>query len=221
MTPTATVRTPNLSVEAWAEAALDAIASGGLDAVAVEPLARQLGVTKGSFYWHFTNREALIKAALERWEQHQSGGPIERAELLPNPRDRLHALLREVANTDSRSERVLLILVASDHELARSCEKRVSARWRAYVGSCYQALGYSESEARQRASIAYATFVGNVLLRRDNPAALPVGDEFHDYLRLTIRSLIPAVTPSESAASAARANEARGSVIPLSAEVLS
>ena len=54
--------------EQWAEAALGAIATGGIKAVAVEPLAARLGVTKGSFYWHFADRRALIDAALERWE---------------------------------------------------------------------------------------------------------------------------------------------------------
>ena len=45
-----------LTAEDWARAALEAIAEDGVTAVAVEPLARSLGVTKGSFYWHFANR---------------------------------------------------------------------------------------------------------------------------------------------------------------------
>ena len=53
-----------LSADDWALAALDVIAEQGLAAVAVEPLARRLGVTKGSFYWHFPSREALLVAAL-------------------------------------------------------------------------------------------------------------------------------------------------------------
>src|SRR3954453_2205160 len=53
----------------WAQAALDALAQGGLAAVAVEPLAKALGTTKGSFYWHFADRNGLIAAALARWEQ--------------------------------------------------------------------------------------------------------------------------------------------------------
>ena len=46
-------RNGRLSAEDWAQAALDLIAEQGVAAVAVEPLARRLGVTKGSFYWHF------------------------------------------------------------------------------------------------------------------------------------------------------------------------
>src|SRR5262249_19065938 len=53
----------------WIPAALGAIADGGLAAVAVEPLAGRLGATKGSFYWHFENRDALLEAAIRRWEK--------------------------------------------------------------------------------------------------------------------------------------------------------
>src|SRR5690606_41191321 len=67
-TPPKTERPARLRAEDWAVAALDVIAEQGLAAVAVEPLARRLGVTKGSFYWHFPSREALLVAALERWE---------------------------------------------------------------------------------------------------------------------------------------------------------
>src|SRR5689334_11922394 len=65
----AAVPKTSLTAEDWADAALDALATGGLEAVAVEALARRLKVTKGSFYWHFGNRDELIKAALEAWER--------------------------------------------------------------------------------------------------------------------------------------------------------
>src|SRR6266851_4133119 len=58
-----------LTADDWAAAALSAIAESGLSAVAVEPLAVRLGTTKGSFYWHFASRAALLEAALSRWER--------------------------------------------------------------------------------------------------------------------------------------------------------
>src|SRR5215469_2740591 len=58
-----------LTRDDWITAALAAIADGGLAAVGVEPLAVRLGATKGSFYWHFENRDALLGAAIRRWEK--------------------------------------------------------------------------------------------------------------------------------------------------------
>src|SRR5690606_17996288 len=65
----APARGHRLSAADWAQAALDVIAEQGVSAVAVEPLARRLGVTKGSFYWHFPSRDTLLQAALDRWEE--------------------------------------------------------------------------------------------------------------------------------------------------------
>src|SRR5262249_12760744 len=58
-----------LTRDDWITAALAAIADGGLAAIGVEPLAARLGATKGSFYWHFENRDALLEAAIARWEK--------------------------------------------------------------------------------------------------------------------------------------------------------
>ena len=87
-----------LSAEDWALAALDVIAEQGLAAVAVEPLARRLGVTKGSFYWHFPSREALLVAALERWEKTEQETVFGKMEAVSDPRVRLRELFQVVAH---------------------------------------------------------------------------------------------------------------------------
>src|SRR3954453_20515689 len=56
-----------LDAQAWMAAGFEALAAGGIDAVRVEPLAKALEITKGSFYWHFAYRPALIDAMLESW----------------------------------------------------------------------------------------------------------------------------------------------------------
>src|SRR6187551_1541614 len=90
--------TGRLSAEDWAQAALDLIAEQGVAAVAVEPLARRLGVTKGSFYWHFPSREALLVAALERWEKMEQELLFGELEPITDPRARLRALFGLVAH---------------------------------------------------------------------------------------------------------------------------
>ena len=59
-----------LSAGDWEQQALEMIAEKGIRAVAVESLARRMGVTKGSFYWHFPNRDSLLEQSLLRWEKH-------------------------------------------------------------------------------------------------------------------------------------------------------
>src|ERR1700742_4739367 len=83
-----------LSAADWEQAALDLIAEQGVAAVAVEALARQLGVTKGSFYWHFPNREALLKGALDRWEKQDTENLFDQVEPIADPRARLCELFR-------------------------------------------------------------------------------------------------------------------------------
>ena len=58
-----------LSREAWAAAGLRALTDGGVAAVAVEPLAASLGTTKGSFYWHFSDREELVREVRARLQR--------------------------------------------------------------------------------------------------------------------------------------------------------
>src|SRR3546814_20952861 len=90
-------RKGRLSAEDWAQAALDLIAENGVAAVAVEPLARRLGVTKGRFYWHFPSRDALLQAALERWESVEPEAVFGTLETIPAPRERLRNLFQLVA----------------------------------------------------------------------------------------------------------------------------
>jgi AcrR family transcriptional regulator len=83
-----------LSAADWEQAALDLIAAQGVGAVAVEALARRLGVTKGSFYWHFPTREALLKVALERWERQDTDNVLGQVEPIADARARLSELFR-------------------------------------------------------------------------------------------------------------------------------
>src|SRR5689334_18372534 len=81
-----------VGAEDWIEAALAALRAEGPAAVAVERLAQRLGVTKGSFYWHFTNRDALLQAALTRWEARDTTELLQGLRSVRDPRLRLQAL---------------------------------------------------------------------------------------------------------------------------------
>jgi AcrR family transcriptional regulator len=185
----------SLNARDWAAAALDAVAAGGLDAVAVEPLARRLGVTKGSFYWHFQNREALVKAALALWEQRETVDVVSGLDQEPDPYQRIVNLFKR-ANSSYKAGRLYLALAAaSDDVRVNEVVQRVSARRLAYLEKCYRALGMDAEQAPLWATFAYATFIGNQQVHRDTPQSFPAGPRFREYFKLMLRTLIPAARP--------------------------
>ncbi|NER97899.1 MAG: TetR/AcrR family transcriptional regulator, partial [Symploca sp. SIO1B1] len=72
----------NLTRLDWIEQGLKTLAETGVETVRVEPLAKVLGVTKGSFYWHFKNREDFLEAILQEWVNWQTNSIIEQVEAL-------------------------------------------------------------------------------------------------------------------------------------------
>lgn len=150
-----------LDAAAWSEAALDALAVRGIDGVRVEVLATALGVTKGSFYWHFKDRDALFERMLADWRKRATLRLIERLDRgNPLPADRLRRLLR-LPITGERSAR------AADVELAVRLWGRRDPRARAaleevdglrlrYIAGLIEQHGAAPDEANARAVIAYA-----------------------------------------------------------------
>src|SRR5260370_39326153 len=72
----APTRTPR---RRWIDEGLRALAAGGQDAVRIEPLAKALGVTRGGFYWHFEDREALLTETLDTWNARAPPGRSSRS----------------------------------------------------------------------------------------------------------------------------------------------
>ena len=180
-----------LTADDWADAALDAIAEGGLDAVAVERLARRLGVTKGSFYWHFSNRKALLKAALKRWERQQTDDVIARAAMETDGAARIDRLFRGADGSKRAGQLYLAFAAVAKEPLVGAVVRRVNQRRIDFMVENYQALGLEAREARQRAVLSYSVYLGTLQLRRDAPELVPSGPEFHDYMDYIREVLIP------------------------------
>lgn len=181
----------SLSREAWGEAALEALAVGGLEAVAVEPLARRLGVTKGSFYWHFPSREALLREALALWEKRETVDVRAGVDELADPYERIVRLFKQ-GNASYKAGRLYLALAAStDDPVVGEVVRRVSSNRLAFLHRCYLDLGLSASEAHLWSTFAYATFIGNQQVHRDTPEQFPAGEDFRAYFKLMLKTLIP------------------------------
>jgi AcrR family transcriptional regulator len=184
-------RGPRLSAEDWARAALDQIAEEGVNAVAVEPLARRLGVTKGSFYWHFPSREALLKAALERWEQIELEEVFARIEAIAEPRERMRELFRRTAHEVKSHVIYSELLKALDHPVVQPVMQRVSKRRLDYLMLAFRQLGLGRAEAQHRARLTYAAYVGFLQLSLQLGQPRLHHDEFDAYVEHVTSTLIP------------------------------
>ncbi len=184
-------RVGRLSADDWAQGALDLIAESGVSAVAVEPLARRLGVTKGSFYWHFPAREALLVAALERWEKHEQEAVFGQLEAIPEPGQRLRALFQLVAHEFKSHIIYSELLKALDHAAVQPVIERVSKRRMDYLTASFRQTGLNRSQAQHRARLAYAAYVGFLQLNLQLQQQRLQHDEFEAYVEHVMATLIP------------------------------
>ncbi|MEZ0472322.1 TetR/AcrR family transcriptional regulator [Luteimonas salinilitoris] len=190
-TPKPPERSGRLSAEDWAQAALDLIAEQGVAAVAVEPLARRLGVTKGSFYWHFPSRDALLQAALERWENVEQEAVFGELEKISDPHERLRALIHMVAHEIKSHVIYSAMLQALDHPIVQPVIGRVSERRLEYLTASFRQVGFGRSAAQHRARLAYTAYVGFLQLSLQLPQSRLDHDTFDEYIEHVMATLIP------------------------------
>ena len=164
-----------LTRAAWATAGLRALSTEGVAAVAVEPLAAALGTTKGSFYWHFSDREELVRAALELWELEQTSAVIEQLGTLHDPRERLRVLLTLVLTHGDGPDPVAQLFRDIAHPEVAAAVRRVTARRIDFVTEELERGGMPRAEARRRATVAVAAYVGWWQLHAVLPEDAPVG----------------------------------------------
>lgn len=191
--PTRQERAGRLSAEDWAQGALDCLAESGVTGVAVEPLARRLGVTKGSFYWHFPSRDALLAAALERWERVELEEVFARLEGIEDPRERLTQLFLRVAHEAKSHIIYSELLKALDHPVVQPVMQRVSKRRMDYLQLAFRQVGMGRAEALSRARLTYSAYVGFLQLSLQLRQPRMALDEFEDYVGHVISTLIPSV----------------------------
>ncbi len=186
----------SLSPSDWMEEALDALARGGLTAVAVEPLAKSLKTTKGSFYWHFADRNALLVATLELWERRDTDRVIADLDETQEALGRLRSLLRLTFTSigdgsASGGGTVELALQASAaHPLVANVLRRVTKRRLDVVTKLYVELGLSPARARQRALLAYTAYLGHAQLAHATPDLLPGGRALDNHVDQVVEMLV-------------------------------
>jgi AcrR family transcriptional regulator len=161
-----TPRRPRLTPDDWIAAALQALAEGGVPAVAVDRLARALGATRGSFYWHFKDRRELVERVLERWERENTTELIPPAEAIADPAERLRHLFREVYETPADPVEVALAW-AVDEPLVAAAVARVTQARLDFLRRIFVELDLPGDDVEARAWLAYGFYVGHHQLGRN------------------------------------------------------
>ena len=189
--------TARLSAQDWIDAATDALRRG-VAAVAVEPLAASLGVTRGSFYAHFDSRDDLLRAALERWRSSEMAEPQDLD--VSDPRDRLARHLEHMFGDHTSGEIHAQLCAAAEDPIVGPVHVELALAKTAKLADLYHQAGLVPGSARTRAVVTYTAYIGfwravTALPNIAEAQALGASPEMFDgYLDHVMDLLIPPPT---------------------------
>ncbi len=166
----------SLTPETWIEAAIEVLVDQGIDHVRVDVLAQQLGVTRGSFYWHFRDREDLLRKVLQTWHQRSTEQLTRRLQTArADPVDQLRDVISlpfrgRAAVRGARIELAIRAWARRDDATRRAVDESDANRM-AYIAQIFSSLGFAPGEARSRAFLLYAYVVAESLLSGQGSAS--------------------------------------------------
>ena len=180
-----------LSAGDWEQQALVLIAEKGIRAVAVESLAIRMGVTKGSFYWHFQNRDSLLEQSLIRWEKHDAANLQKSLSAIDDPRERLRSFFRSSGREQLTHNVYSSLCNASDHPQVEPLLERVAERRMKHIEKAFEEIGFDPQEASHRARLTYSAYLGFLQLQQQHQTPSLSSEEFEAYMTHVIATLIP------------------------------
>jgi AcrR family transcriptional regulator len=157
-----------LSAKDWLDQGLKVLAKKGFTALKAEPMAKAMGVSRGSFYWHFTDIGAFHTELLSRWRKVAAEQVITGVEAAANDQPPLAVLLRRTFAGRLALEKAVRSWAASDAG-ARNAVQAIDRRRLDYVANLIAAEGLTLEAAQARAQILYWAFLGFALSDRALP----------------------------------------------------
>ena len=155
----------------WIEGAFEALAEEGLPGMRVEALAKRFGVTKGSFYWHFKDRQDLYGAMLQTWKEGRIRD-IDKQSAIPagNEGEQLEQII-DVYSANRNRKGIAIELAVRDwarrDPLASAVVEEVDSYRLESARKLFVATGLSDSEAKSRSLLLYAYVFGQSLMAYD------------------------------------------------------
>lgn len=156
------------SREVWLAAAKRAFLDTGLDAVKIQPLAAQLGLSRTSFYWFFKDRNALLDALLEDWEAKNTGAFVDACGAYAETIAEAILNLIVVFQDDALFEPQLDFAVRSWAHQSGAVAARVNAadeRRLAAIRNMFTRFGFPDDAADVRARAVYLTQIGYIAMQ--------------------------------------------------------
>ena len=151
-----------LSADDWIDAGLKALARDGFTALKADVIARKLSVSRGSFYWHFTDVAGLEKAVMQRWRDVMAEAVIRELKKIKPASARLSHLLRRALGAAPALEIAMRAWASSDPR-ARAMVRTVDKRRLAYIAQMLRDGGVAADHVQPRAQIIYWAYLGFVL----------------------------------------------------------
>jgi AcrR family transcriptional regulator len=154
----------DLTRQNWIDQGSKVLAESGVASVRVEPLAKQMGVTKGSFYWHFKNRADLLEAILQEWITAETNSIIERVDKIEGDATaRLLHLFELAIEDDGQVENAIRAWSANDEKIAEILSQ-VDQRRINYTRDLFVEVGFAPFEAVVRARMIYFFLIGESIV---------------------------------------------------------
>jgi AcrR family transcriptional regulator len=165
-----TSMTDQLSAGDWLDQGLKTLAKSGFTALKAEPLAKAMGVSRGSFYWHFADVGVYHAALLKHWRDVATEQVIANLEEISKDRDALSLLLRRAFSSTPALENAVRTWASVD-PAARAAVQAIDQRRLGYIEILLKQSGLPDDAARARAQILYWAFVGFALSDKPLPPA--------------------------------------------------
>jgi AcrR family transcriptional regulator len=156
--------TERLTAQDWIDFALTTLARQGFGALKADVLARQLGISRGSFYWHFTDLARFHTLVIEHWKQKATEAIITDIERYTAPEERLDALLGHAFGHGGSLEIRMRTWAENNGEAARAVGD-IDRRRREYIKQLLVQAGVAPTLAETRAQLLYWTYLGAALSR--------------------------------------------------------
>ncbi|GKQ53987.1 TetR/AcrR family transcriptional regulator [Bradyrhizobium sp. Ce-3] len=160
--------TEQLSARDWLDQGLKTLARRGFTALKAEPLAKAMGVSRGSFYWHFADIAAYRAAILTHWREVAAEQVIAELETIPRGGEALALLLRRAFSARLALERAVRSWAIADAAV-RAAVLEVDQRRIGYIETLLRQDGFEDDVARGRAQIFYWAFIGYALSEQALP----------------------------------------------------